>query len=172
MNPKNRLELESHDQRCLAVSKRKGSTYKCNQNWNIYHWSTDRSEPIASTGAGNGLYSPRGCNVAEALARCRRSDCVGSSHRSRCGVPKRMFSHCLAFIDSHPRTFPPKDCRWYNVEEPLRMDSHLRGKIVLADFWTYCCVNCLHIIPQMEQLEAKYPPSSGVAWVSSLMQAD
>jgi hypothetical protein len=28
---------------------------------------------------------------------------------------------------------------WFNVAEPLRQ---LRGKVVLLDFWTFCCVNC------------------------------
>jgi thiol-disulfide isomerase/thioredoxin len=33
----------------------------------------------------------------------------------------------------------------------------LRGKIVLLDFWTYGCINCLHILPDLKKLERKYP---------------
>lgn len=32
----------------------------------------------------------------------------------------------------------------------------LRGKIVLLDFWTYCCINCLHVIPDLKYLESTY----------------
>jgi len=32
----------------------------------------------------------------------------------------------------------------------------LRGKIVLLDFWTYCCINCHHVLPDLARLEEKY----------------
>jgi thiol-disulfide isomerase/thioredoxin len=34
--------------------------------------------------------------------------------------------------------------------------TELRGKIVLLDFWTFCCINCHHILPELAALEAKY----------------
>ena len=45
---------------------------------------------------------------------------------------------------------------WLNVSRPLSL-SDLKGKMVLLDFWTYCCINCMHIIPDLKKLEAKYP---------------
>lgn len=45
---------------------------------------------------------------------------------------------------------------WLNVSRPLTL-SDLKGKMVLLDFWTYCCINCMHIIPDLKKLEAKYP---------------
>jgi thiol-disulfide isomerase/thioredoxin len=45
---------------------------------------------------------------------------------------------------------------WLNTEAPLSL-AGLRGKIVLLDFWTYCCINCMHVIPDLKKLEAKYP---------------
>lgn len=44
---------------------------------------------------------------------------------------------------------------WLNSERPLTLQG-LRGKIVLLDFWTYGCINCVHIIPEIKKLEAKY----------------
>lgn len=44
---------------------------------------------------------------------------------------------------------------WLNTEAPLSI-AGLRGKIVLLDFWTYCCINCMHVIPDLKKLEAKY----------------
>ena len=45
---------------------------------------------------------------------------------------------------------------WLNVSKPLTL-ADLKGKVVLLDFWTYCCINCMHIIPDLKRLEAKYP---------------
>lgn len=44
---------------------------------------------------------------------------------------------------------------WLNVSRPLSM-KELRGKAVLLDFWTYGCINCMHVIPDLKRLEAKY----------------
>jgi thiol-disulfide isomerase/thioredoxin len=43
---------------------------------------------------------------------------------------------------------------WFN-SGPLSM-SGLRGKVVLVDFWTYGCVNCVNTLPHVTQLYAKY----------------
>ncbi|AKU19299.1 alkyl hydroperoxide reductase / thiol specific antioxidant / Mal allergen [Luteipulveratus mongoliensis] len=32
----------------------------------------------------------------------------------------------------------------------------LRGKVVVLDFWTFCCVNCLHVLDELRPLEEKY----------------
>ena len=45
---------------------------------------------------------------------------------------------------------------WLNCDAPLRL-ADLRGKIVLLDFWTSCCVNCMHVLGDIRYLEAKYP---------------
>jgi thiol-disulfide isomerase/thioredoxin len=44
---------------------------------------------------------------------------------------------------------------WLNTGKPLKM-SDLRGKIVVLDFWTLCCINCMHIMPELARLEKKY----------------
>jgi DNA-binding beta-propeller fold protein YncE len=44
---------------------------------------------------------------------------------------------------------------WLNTDKPLSLAA-LKGKIVLLDFWTYGCINCIHIIPDLKRLEAKY----------------
>nr|ACU83555.1 thiol-disulfide isomerase/thioredoxin [uncultured bacterium HF130_AEPn_1] len=48
-----------------------------------------------------------------------------------------------------------KDREWLNAERPLR-SKDLIGKAVLFDFWTYCCINCIHVIPDLKYLEEKY----------------
>jgi thiol-disulfide isomerase/thioredoxin len=44
---------------------------------------------------------------------------------------------------------------WLNTAGPLRLKD-LRGKIVLLDFWTLCCINCIHVLPDLARLEKKY----------------
>jgi thiol-disulfide isomerase/thioredoxin len=44
---------------------------------------------------------------------------------------------------------------WLNTAAPLRLKD-LRGKIVILDFWTYCCINCIHTLPDLAKLEKKY----------------
>lgn len=49
----------------------------------------------------------------------------------------------------------PAGLDWLNTAEPIDLAS-LRGKMVLLDFWTYGCINCIHIIPDLKRLEAEY----------------
>ncbi len=44
---------------------------------------------------------------------------------------------------------------WINTSAPVRLRD-LKGKIVLLDFWTYCCINCHHVLPDLAALEKKY----------------
>ncbi len=44
---------------------------------------------------------------------------------------------------------------WLNTDKPLSL-ADLRGQVVLLDFWTYCCINCMHIFPDLKYLEDKY----------------
>jgi thiol-disulfide isomerase/thioredoxin len=58
------------------------------------------------------------------------------------------------------------DLEWFNVSRPLSLSKDLRGKIVVLDFFTYCCINCMHILPQLKQLETQYPAQDGLVVVS------
>src|ERR1044071_623010 len=49
----------------------------------------------------------------------------------------------------------PEGTEWLNTDRPLSL-RELRGKVVLLDFWTYCCINCMHVIPDLKKLEHKY----------------
>lgn len=54
---------------------------------------------------------------------------------------------------------------WLNTD-PLTLKK-LRGKFVVLDFWTYCCINCHHILPVLKKLEEKYPNEIVVIGVHS-----
>lgn len=69
-----------------------------------------------------------------------------------------------------PRRIPapdfPKDAIWLNTGGPLRKQD-LKGKFVLFDFWTYCCINCMHILPELKKLERAHPNDLVVIGVHS-----
>src|SRR5215210_4526816 len=49
------------------------------------------------------------------------------------------------------------DGRWFNTpgERPLTL-AGLRGRVVLIDFWTYTCINCLRTLPHVRAWDARY----------------
>ncbi|MBI1246903.1 redoxin domain-containing protein [bacterium] len=55
---------------------------------------------------------------------------------------------------------------WLNTKGPLEIKD-LRGKFVLLDFWTYCCINCMHILPELKKLEHEFPNELVVIGVHS-----
>lgn len=45
---------------------------------------------------------------------------------------------------------------WLNTDKPISL-ADLKGRIVLLDFWTLCCINCIHTLPDLAVIEARYP---------------
>ncbi|MBV6623696.1 MAG: redoxin domain-containing protein [Rivularia sp. (in: Bacteria)] len=60
----------------------------------------------------------------------------------------------------------PQNYPWLNTHKPFSL-KQLRGRIVILDFWTYCCINCLHVLPDLKYLEQKYKDSVTVIGVHS-----
>lgn len=48
---------------------------------------------------------------------------------------------------------------WLNTGGRALSLADLRGRIVVLDFWTFCCVNCLHVLDELRPLEEKYADS-------------
>ena len=48
---------------------------------------------------------------------------------------------------------------WLNTGGESLSLADLRGRIVVLDFWTFCCVNCLHVLEELRPLEEKYADS-------------
>jgi thiol-disulfide isomerase/thioredoxin/sugar lactone lactonase YvrE len=55
---------------------------------------------------------------------------------------------------------------WINAAGPIGLPQ-LRGKFVILDFWTYCCINCLQTLPELKRLEQAYPRELVVIGVHS-----
>ncbi|XP_076242212.1 NHL repeat-containing protein 2 [Calliopsis andreniformis] len=74
----------------------------------------------------------------------------------------------------HIKSFADKDLRitdfqagleWFNVTEGLSVYRHLAGKIIILDFFTYCCINCMHILPDLAAIEKKFSIKDGLVVV-------
>lgn len=55
---------------------------------------------------------------------------------------------------------------WLNTSHALTAED-LQGRIILLDFWTYCCINCIHIMPDLAYLEEKFGDKLTVIGVHS-----
>jgi len=71
-----------------------------------------------------------------------------------------------SYAGTEPAPEFPAGLDWLNVEAPLAL-ADLHGKVVVLDFWTYGCINCIHIIPDLKQLEEEYPDELVVIGVHS-----
>jgi thiol-disulfide isomerase/thioredoxin/DNA-binding beta-propeller fold protein YncE len=60
----------------------------------------------------------------------------------------------------------PQNLPWLNSQYALSLAT-LKGRVVLLDFWTYCCINCLHVLPDLKYLEQKYRNSLAIIGVHS-----
>lgn len=80
----------------------------------------------------------------------------GKSHvaekSSSAALPRTTLLDALSYAYPAPKF--QQISHWIN-SKPLTM-SELKGKVVLVDFWTYSCINCLRTIPFIKQLYQHY----------------
>ncbi|SFF67188.1 Thiol-disulfide isomerase or thioredoxin [Actinoplanes philippinensis] len=56
---------------------------------------------------------------------------------------------------------------WLNTGGKALTLADLRGKILILDFWTFCCINCLHVLDELRPIEEKYGDAIVVIGVHS-----
>ncbi|MFI0775690.1 NHL domain-containing thioredoxin family protein [Streptomyces sp. NPDC021212] len=56
---------------------------------------------------------------------------------------------------------------WLNTGGKDLALADLRGRIVILDFWTFCCVNCLHVLDELRELEEKHRDTVVIVGVHS-----
>ncbi|MER7403323.1 thioredoxin-like domain-containing protein [Streptomyces sp. NPDC000070] len=56
---------------------------------------------------------------------------------------------------------------WLNTGGQQYTLADLRGRIVILDFWTFCCINCLHVLDELRELEDKHRDTVVVIGVHS-----
>lgn len=70
-----------------------------------------------------------------------------------------MYTSHIAAMDAQANGLRIPDFKagmdWINCD-PLSFKNELKGKIVILDFWTYCCINCIHTLPILSELEKRF----------------
>lgn len=77
-----------------------------------------------------------------------------------------LFQGPVAGAVGGPRLILPNGLAWLNVERALTHED-LKGKIVILDFWTYGCINCIHVAEELRRLDERFPEHLAVIGVHS-----
>ncbi len=88
--------------------------------------------------------------------------CSGSGTSSvRVAAPNASQASLLAAAGKLPKLGPAPEFtetqQWFNTpaKQPLSLSS-LHGRVVLVDFWTYTCINCIRTLPYLKAWDAAY----------------
>jgi len=87
--------------------------------------------------------------------------CGGSASKLRPAAANASQATLLADASSLPDLGPAPEFSetedWFNTpgDRPLTL-TQLRGKVVLIDFWTYTCINCIRTLPYLKAWDAAY----------------
>lgn len=88
-------------------------------------------------------------------ASSRLAELRGHKARSRGGVEAADAGLKLPVLGMAPEFVDTQ--HWFNTpdDRPLKLSS-MRGHVVLVDFWTYSCINCIRTLPYLESWYEKY----------------
>lgn len=75
---------------------------------------------------------------------------------------ENAFSKYISEIKYPPVKDFKKGLEWFNVSKPISFKEDLKGKLVLLDFFTYCCINCMHILPDLKEIEEEFSIEDGL----------
>ena len=115
------------------------------------HPLPDRDRRQPARGARQPVQRARG----ECAARERLADLRGGSGGCGAGGRPTPGGRTLPVLGPAPEITGTQ--RWFNTPggRPLSLAS-LRGKVVLIDFWTYSCINCIRTLPYLKAWDARY----------------
>ncbi|MEV6191029.1 NHL domain-containing thioredoxin family protein [Streptomyces sp. NPDC051920] len=57
--------------------------------------------------------------------------------------------------------------RWLNTGGKDLKLADFRGRVLILDFWTFCCINCLHVLDELRELEEKHRDTVVIVGVHS-----
>ena len=65
------------------------------------------------------------------------------------------FKEAMKQLPTKPFLEFPSTYDWLNTRDRVKLSfsEHLRGKFVIIDFWTSCCINCIHMLAELARLE-------------------
>lgn len=66
-----------------------------------------------------------------------------------------IFFSATSKISDINKVIVAENKEWFNVSRPLEI-SDLKDRVILLDFWTYACVNCIHTLPEIKRIEKEF----------------
>jgi cytochrome c biogenesis protein CcdA/thiol-disulfide isomerase/thioredoxin len=104
--------------------------------------------PSFLTDPTKGLETSHAATVELASLRGRRARAAGGLRQADAGLRLPVLGQAPEFVDTE---------KWFNTPggRPLPLRG-LRGHVVLVDFWTYTCINCIRTLPYLNAWYAKY----------------
>jgi len=81
-------------------------------------------------------------------------------------IIKSIQDHVEKFTSNSNQVYFESDLTWFNSASPITRES-LQGFVTVLDFFTYCCINCMHILPDLEKLEDNFAEGLAVIGVHS-----
>ncbi|HEX5909626.1 MAG TPA: thioredoxin family protein, partial [Thermoleophilaceae bacterium] len=105
------------------------------------------------------VVNPTGGIERSAAARERLADVRGEAKFDRATADAKPVSAAgggrSKYLDLGPAPGFEGGGTWLNTRTPVSL-RELRGRVVLIDFWTYTCINCIRTLPQLRTLDARY----------------
>ncbi len=79
---------------------------------------------------------------------------------------KPLLAAAQEFVVAEPHRILAHHSGWLNTSRPLVAED-FKGRVILLDFWTFCCINCMHVIPDLQALEKQFGDKLTVIGVHS-----
>ncbi len=105
------------------------------------------------------VVNPTRAIESSAAAKSRLAELRGRSRFDRAtAAPKPVRDASGArsrYLDLGPAPGFAGGGKWLNTPRPLNLKA-LRGRVVLVDFWTYTCINCIRTLPHLRTWDKRY----------------
>ncbi len=105
------------------------------------------------------VVNPTGAIERSAAAKTRLADLRGQAKFDRATARGRRAAGTTPasarYLDLGPAPGFQGGGKWLNTPRPLELDE-LRGRVVLVDFWTYTCINCIRTLPYLRAWDQRY----------------
>ena len=82
---------------------------------------------------------------------------------------KKRLDRVMKMSEIVPQAQIPEGLSWLNTSDnqALSFERQLKGKFVVVDFWSSCCINCIHMLAEIERLKHLYADFPEVAFIGS-----
>ncbi len=147
---------------CGSQAQRQGASGPQNSSSKLSSSESSQPPSVSDSGGQESGKSPLTRNSSDTPNEASQTDVSDKNQGSTMATrPEERPSPGELDESDHP--FPrrlampefPESADWLN-SRPMKL-ADLRGKFVLLDFWTYCCINCMHVLPELKILERRYP---------------